>query len=355
MENNIFAPSNTTYLTINNCDLGYARSGIIYFYTALTDNGNITIQDSTFHHAGININSGDKDWPDDDGYSANRDCHAIGHQGDTDDVSITGNTFYYCGTAIETHTDENLDGFDVSRNYFYYCGGKYLDFDDSGSSYKCSTSGRSVVISGSTSNVNTRTNHTVTYNKFWDCQGMIGTNQSSEMGFYNNTGVTVGEGFAFLNVVQPLKALFKNNIVMDIDTSHPAAFGATNSDPQFVNFDNGDVAAGYITSNTNYFYDTGSAGTFTFDTDHQNEDSVNLTTWAAAANHGDETSESTGDVNADPELINTTDSNLKLQIGSPCIDAGTDVSLTQDYDGNEVPRGTAPDIGAFEYIPKRLQ
>jgi len=34
---------------------------------------------------------------------------------------------------------------------------------------------------------------------------------------------------------------------------------------------------------------------------------------------------------------------------SPAIDAGTDVGLTQDLDGNPVPFGTAPDIGAYEY------
>jgi hypothetical protein len=34
---------------------------------------------------------------------------------------------------------------------------------------------------------------------------------------------------------------------------------------------------------------------------------------------------------------------------SPCINAGTDVGLTEDYEGNRVPRGRAPDIGAYEY------
>ena len=40
-----------------------------------------------------------------------------------------------------------------------------------------------------------------------------------------------------------------------------------------------------------------------------------------------------------------------MAIYSPCIDAGTDVSLTKDYDGRPVPNGSAPDIGAFEYHP----
>lgn len=38
-----------------------------------------------------------------------------------------------------------------------------------------------------------------------------------------------------------------------------------------------------------------------------------------------------------------------LSSSSPAINAGTDVSLTTDYAGNLVPRGSAPDIGAYEY------
>jgi hypothetical protein len=38
-----------------------------------------------------------------------------------------------------------------------------------------------------------------------------------------------------------------------------------------------------------------------------------------------------------------------LKAGSPAIDAGIDVGLTQDYEGN--PIIPPPDIGAYEYIP----
>ena len=47
----------------------------------------------------------------------------------------------------------------------------------------------------------------------------------------------------------------------------------------------------------------------------------------------------------DPLFISP--SNFRLQVSSPAINAGTDVSLTSDYDGN--PIVGIPDIGAFEY------
>jgi parallel beta-helix repeat protein len=67
----------------------------------------------------------------------------------------------------------------------------------------------------------------------------------------------------------------------------------------------------------------------------------------------------TGDshsINADPLFVDAPNNNFKLQSDSPCIDAGTDVGLKQDFAGNLRPQdgngdGIAEfDIGAYEYI-----
>ena len=50
-----------------------------------------------------------------------------------------------------------------------------------------------------------------------------------------------------------------------------------------------------------------------------------------------------------PLWTDSSNNNFTLQSGSPCIDAGTDVGLTQDYAGITVPLGGGPDIGAYEY------
>ena len=64
-------------------------------------------------------------------------------------------------------------------------------------------------------------------------------------------------------------------------------------------------------------------------------------------------SQDANSLNADPLFLST--SNLRLQATSTLINAGTDVGLTSDYEGNHVPFGPAPDIGAYEYnsgLPK---
>ena len=41
--------------------------------------------------------------------------------------------------------------------------------------------------------------------------------------------------------------------------------------------------------------------------------------------------------------------NFHLKLGSKAIDAGRDVGLKADFNGTSIPRGSAPDIGAYEY------
>ncbi len=47
----------------------------------------------------------------------------------------------------------------------------------------------------------------------------------------------------------------------------------------------------------------------------------------------------------------TDESDYHLQSSSPATNAGTNVGLTSDYEGDAVPIGLAPDIGAYEYKP----
>jgi hypothetical protein len=53
-----------------------------------------------------------------------------------------------------------------------------------------------------------------------------------------------------------------------------------------------------------------------------------------------------------PQFSNVGLYEFTLLFTSPCIDAGVNVGLTQDHNGNPVPFGSTPDIGSFEYSSK---
>ena len=57
----------------------------------------------------------------------------------------------------------------------------------------------------------------------------------------------------------------------------------------------------------------------------------------------------TNSLTSDPVFANAGSGDFSLQSTSPCIDVGTDVSLTTDYAGATVPYGTGVDIGAYEW------
>jgi hypothetical protein len=84
-------------------------------------------------------------------------------------------------------------------------------------------------------------------------------------------------------------------------------------------------------------------------------EAANFITWGAATPDTYDAWETayggtTHSVEANPLFVSTVTPDFRLQSGSPCINAGTDVSLTTDYAGNVVPKGALPDIGAYEWF-----
>jgi hypothetical protein len=58
---------------------------------------------------------------------------------------------------------------------------------------------------------------------------------------------------------------------------------------------------------------------------------------------------SMGEIVADPEFVDRENHDYRLQATSPAIDAAIPLGHQFDYEGQSVPMGAAPDIGAFEY------
>jgi hypothetical protein len=52
----------------------------------------------------------------------------------------------------------------------------------------------------------------------------------------------------------------------------------------------------------------------------------------------------------DPLFLDKLNYNFRLNENSICINTGKNVNITRDFDGNSIPQGVLPDIGAFEYI-----
>ena len=62
-------------------------------------------------------------------------------------------------------------------------------------------------------------------------------------------------------------------------------------------------------------------------------------------------------ITASPLFISASDWHLQANLSStvsPCIDVGTNVSITSDNEGNPIPRGAAQDIGAYEFVGSRF-
>ena len=85
----------------------------------------------------------------------------------------------------------------------------------------------------------------------------------------------------------------------------------------------------------------GSAGATKY---HWKGTQYNFTNWKTQSG-GDSNSTETNSL-----FVNASAANFSLQAGSPAIDAGANVSLTRDFVGTVVPQGSAPDMGAYEFV-----
>lgn len=143
--------------------------------------------------------------------------------------------------------------------------------------------------------------------------------------FYNNTIITASGADTSLNTNSCPGAVVKNNIFVRLGTTN-----------QFIN-----VAAAAQTGfvcNRNTYYAAGAGNKWYWG---PSAPTAVFATWKTAS------SQDANSLTSDPVFV-TANTNVHLQVSSPCIGAGETGLVTNDYDG--VARGAATDIGAFEYV-----
>lgn len=156
----------------------------------------------------------------------------------------------------------------------------------------------------------------------------------TDLEVYNNTIVhgNTASIIDFYSGVQDVK--FKNNIIISTLYDGPGRFvrylsGRT---PQNTNSD--------FSHNVWWRPDGDDNGRW-YDPEQGNYD---FNFWKSYYNQGE------GSSFINPQLINTQTADLHLQPFSSCIDMGIDLGLDRDFEGNTIPQGLAPDIGAYEYV-----
>lgn len=166
------------------------------------------------------------------------------------------------------------------------------------------------------------TGNKIYYNLIYNERNGIHLLGCSNATVYNNTIYNSGVTGIWNHGSYANNNTFKNNIVHTAGTSLVFNNDATNSVYDYNDY--------YDTTMTNKFNWNGTA-------------SSTLAAWRASSN------QDVHSISSDPEFV-TAGSDFRLLSTSLSINAGTNVLLTTDYSGNSVTSGSAPDLGALEYV-----
>ena len=295
---------------------------------------NLSITDCTI--------TGDLAW---DGVEANNYRDAA-HIETGDNITITGNEITGSEHGISIRGDGNSAGyaetFTISRNYFHDTPDDFIFIDGTGVS-------DSIISYNLMENTGSEAIHL-----------QICASNDSYGSIYNNTIYRTGHAAIFL-VFGCDNTNFKNNVILDYGLNPSQA---------------GEAAAFMLSTNVTDM----TSNDFDYNLIYKSGDTTQLfwetgDGYMSMATYRTNYSQEANSISSDPLLTDPANADFTLQATSPCIDAGTDVSLTSDYASASVPRmgGTAtskvfrhvagniyllvgavtegaPDIGAYERV-----
>jgi len=311
-----------SYPEVINCDLGYSYCGLAFSQTVSGAAGpnHALVRGNKIHDMGTVP------------ALYNTDAHAIGVNALFDSI-IELNEMYNCGStltfyAYDSGRNSSIKNNIVRWNYIHDnhqlggAPGNGIEFACGASHGDCSGNQcyGNIVINVKGDAYRTKWKQTVR--------------------FYNNVAYGAG-GFSYYfgNYVGEVRVEAKNNISMNPGAYH-------------IEFQTNASPGNYVCDvDYNLYYpDTGTKFIFQDATGAQY---LNFNGWKSLSKSG-----CTFDPHSligDPLFVNgsgnySLDTDFQIPSNSPAKDAGTDVGLTEDYFGNAIPQGDAPDIGIHEYV-----
>ncbi len=311
----IYIRPTSRYITVQGCDVGHSLDGGIVASTGTTPSTQINVINCSVHH-----NNG--------GFKEGAPGVATYHEG---------------------LTMEGIDGFLVRGTQVY---ANYME----GSNFK--RGARNGIIENCLLYANGlinqyiegATNIQIRYNKIYDCTYNAGIEFGLETNTYSNDTISIydnlfwgnsgGVSFWASSVTAQTKNIsICNNTFFSNWEAIRWKSGAT------------DNYSGTNTIKDNLIWQNG-AGNWAIRDYTTNRQALSRTTIAYNAFQSGSPTDTTGTsakVVTNPYFVNAGSGDFHLASSSPCINAGTSVGLTRDFDGTAVPQGNAPDLGAYEY------
>jgi len=336
----IYAPANCSYITFDNCEFAYGGNGIyvIWFNSPVH---HLYVKNSYFHDIGNPFLDG------------TGDGHAIGIQ-NNEYFYISGNTFERCGSAICFHVGA------LSTQRHLYITGNFIS--DMRASYGNVTPGYGIIFQGNNDCPKGNTGDMlIAYNIVTNNEGSgISTTRKDFVNIYNNVVHSCSGNYTISgNRSDGASARFYNNISL-FPKLHVSPYTGNIFGKNHIYFNQNysDITYDFEADNNIYYPDADEDGSFYFISGGDMVyGGVTFSQWKEShlslGNNIDTNSYTVNPLlsNLSGDYSNVFDFNL--QSSSPAIDVGKSVGLTQDFEGNPVPQGTAPDIGAYEYVPEQ--
>jgi hypothetical protein len=338
-------PRNCHHVWFDHCDFRYCANGP-YFEQNRGPLHHFYFNECNFEDIGTH-------W-----YPYSPDGHAIGIQGGPEGtysyIDIIGCTFRNCGSGVDLHifNDQYQDHIRIIGNRFF----------DISSDKALAAAGQGIVLEGAPDAPEENTTDIdIAYNLVVNCShvGISNSRRGRGVRIYNNVAYNCGVDGNYDSSNYKLK--HSTSLSMDTGSSPYFRNNISLSPQQYHVYFQQTYPYEFDPASNIYYPDGADKFFFRDDTAEIYGSITNfagfLSNHEAAQSAGSngfvETVEENSQI-ADPDFTNASGTyseaeDFQIGLGSPALDAGVTTIYTEDFFGNPVPSGDAPDIGIFEY------